>query len=445
MAAALFLTSLPASAQQPGAARDSVDARVMAFMAERQIPGAAVAILEDGRLVKARGYGLADVEHSVPATAETLFQSGSLGKQFTAAAVLLLAEEGRLSLDDPITHHLADAPATWGTITIHHLLSHTGGLGGYERRVDLRRDYSEEELVREIAAAPLEFEPGSEWSYSNSGYLVLGAIVSHVTGAHWGEYLKNRVFEPAGMETAQVISEADIVPHRASGYRLEDGELKNQEWVSPSFLSTGDGALYVSILDLARWDQALRRGAVLSPDSRRAMWTPTRLADGAIVGYGFGWGVAGPPARPHVGHGGAWQGFKAYILRYDDPAVTVALLTNGAQADPHVMTYAIAAAYRPELAQPTPGIQPLSDAALAMYAGSYRLPSGDTVHVRVEDHVLMVEGLGRRPVRFEPIGDDVFVRSSPDERLRFVRGAAGFEQAWLGAPGAPVLRLRRIP
>jgi CubicO group peptidase (beta-lactamase class C family) len=283
-----------AAAQSPPAGRDSADAFITGYMEEHRVPGIAAAIVADGLLEKTRGYGLANVEHSVPVTAETIFQSGSLGKQFTAAAVLLLAEDGRLSLDDPITDHLREAPASWDAVTIRHLLTHTAGLPDYEDWLDFRRDYEEEELVRGIGERPRVFEPGTAWSYSNSGYLVLGALVSRLSGAHWSEVLQERVFAPAGMETARVISEAEIVPHRSSGYRMEGGRLLNQESVSPTLLSTGDGALYFTILDLVKWDQALRSGAILSAASRRAMWQPTRLTDGAEVRTGSA--APGPPA-----------------------------------------------------------------------------------------------------------------------------------------------------
>jgi CubicO group peptidase (beta-lactamase class C family) len=202
---ALLLTTGTATAQL-STARDTVDSFVNAYMEEHRVPGIAVAILEEGRLVKARGYGLANVEHSVPVTAETIFESGSIGKQFTAAAVLLLVEDGRLSLDDPITRHLQEAPASWDAVTIRHLLTHTGGLAEWfdSARVDKRRDYTEEELIRIIEDQPLLFGPGTEWSYCNSCYMVLGVLVSRLTGAHWSEFLRERVFLPVGMETARL-------------------------------------------------------------------------------------------------------------------------------------------------------------------------------------------------------------------------------------------------
>lgn len=333
-------------------------------------------------------------------------------------------------------------------MTIRHLLNHTGGLAAYDEGLDLRRDYTEEELVRDAGERPAVFEPGTAWSYSNTGYMVLGALVSRLTGAHWSEFLRERVFLPAGMETARVISEAEIVPHRSSGYRLEEGWLLNQEWVSPTMLSTGDGALYFSILDLVKWDQALHTDVVLSAESRRAMWEPTRLADGPEVGYGFGWEVIRSPAVAHVGHGGAWQGFKTYILRYVDPVVTVAVLTNAAHANPQALAYEIAAAYRPELTTPLPEPRRLAPELASDYTGIYLLPAGDTARVEVgAEGLLLRVPWGAIPLAF--IGDDAFRLAERSQHwyerlLRFARRDGEVVEAWLGPPGASHVRIRRV-
>lgn len=436
----------PAQLSQP---RDTVDSFINTYIAEHRVPGVAVAIIEDGRLMKARGYGLANVEHSVPVTAETIFQSGSLGKQFTATAVLLLAEDGLLSLDDPITRHLEEAPASWGAVTVRHLLNHTGGLAAYDDIVDWRRDYTEEELIRSIEDQPLLFEPGTELSYSNSGYMILGALISRITGAHWSEFMRDRVFLPAGMETARMISEAEIVPHRASGYRLEEGRLLNQEWVSPAMLSTGDGALYFSILDLVKWDQALRSDAILSDDSRRAMWKTTRLSDGAEVGYGFGWDVVGPPAVPHVGHGGGLQGFRTFIIRYVDPLITVAVLANGAQTNPHALAYGIAVAYNAELATILPDHQPLAPEMVSGFTGTYVMSDGDSVRLEMKDEELLLHLPWGNPTSLRFLGDDLFLLAEPSQYwyshlLHFSRRNGEVVEAWLGQPGAYQDRLRRV-
>src|SRR5918998_430487 len=205
-----------------------VDEYVQAEMKTQQIPGVSLAVIKNGQIVLAKGYGFANVEHQVPVKPETIFQSGSMGKQFTATAVMMLVEEGKLSLDDKITKFFPDAPETWRNITVRHLLTHTSGMTDYPPDFDLRRDYTEDELFQRIKIVPLAFQPGEKWSYSNLAYVMLGILIRKVSGKFYGDFLQERVFKPLQMSTARIISEDDIVPNRAAGYRLVNGQLKNQ-------------------------------------------------------------------------------------------------------------------------------------------------------------------------------------------------------------------------
>jgi CubicO group peptidase (beta-lactamase class C family) len=337
-----------------GAAQDAIAARIDAYvhdeMTRQQIPGIAAAVVKDGHVVLAKGYGLANVEHQVPVKPETVFQSGSVGKQFTATAVMLLVEQGRVSLDDPITKYLAEGAVRWKAIKVRHLLTHTGGTTDYPAHFDFRRDYTEAALVRRATAIPLAFAPGTKWSYSNIGYLLLGVLIHRVTGVFYGDFLKEKIFDPLGMSSTSIISEADIVPNRAAGYRLVKGELKNQEWVSPTLNTTADGALYLSVLDLAKWDAALYTERVLRRDSLDRMWTPVTLKSGKSYHYGFGWALGSIRGHRVVEHGGAWQGFKSAIVRFPDDRLTVILLANLAQTDPSKLAHAVAGIVDPDLA-----------------------------------------------------------------------------------------------
>jgi CubicO group peptidase (beta-lactamase class C family) len=188
-------------------------------MEHQRVPGVAVGIVSRGEPILIRGYGYANVEHQVPVKPETIFQVASLTKQFAATEVMLLVQEGRLGLDDPITKYLDGAPKQWQSITIRHLLNHTSGVHDTLPE-DLRRDLSEDEIARRAFDHPLDFPPGSRWSYCNTGYELLGIVVRRVSGRSWGDFLRQRVFTPLGMTTARVISEEEIVPNRAAGYRL---------------------------------------------------------------------------------------------------------------------------------------------------------------------------------------------------------------------------------
>ena len=332
---------------------DAVDAIVRAEMEARKIPGVAVAVVRGGEPIKAQGYGLANVEHDVPVTDRTIFQSGSLGKQFTAAAVMLLVEDGALALSDPLTKFFPDAPAAWREITVRHLLTHTSGIPEYtDGRIDYRRDYTEDELVRFAYGLELDFLPGAWWSYSNTGYVLLGALIRKASGQFYGDLLRDRIFRPAGMETARVISEADIVPRRAAGYQLADGSLQNQDWVAPSLNTTADGALYLSLRDFIAWDRTLRAGAILTPESWEQIFQPTRLNSGRRHPYGFGWTVDRAAGQEVRRHGGSWQGFTAHIAKYLGDDLTIVVLANLAAARPERIVNAIAAHYIPKLRDP---------------------------------------------------------------------------------------------
>lgn len=345
----LLLCALPVAAQTK--VTDKVDEFIAAEMQKQHIPGLSLAVSKAGQIAYVKGYGLANVEHQVAVRPETVFQSGSVGKQFTATAVMMLVQDGRLALDDHIAKYFPDAPPHWQQITIRHLLTHTAGTTDYPDDFDFRRDYTEAELFKAAARVPLAFQPGEKFSYSNLGYVMLGLLVSKVTGKFYGEFLQERIFKPLGMATARIISEADIVPNRAAGYRLVKGELKNQEWVAPTLNTTADGPLYLTALDMAKWDAALDTEKLLKKSSLAQMWTPLRLSSGVRHHYGFGWAMDNINGHRLIEHGGSWQGFKAHIARYTDDKLTIVVFANLAQARPADIAHGVAAIWNPDYAE----------------------------------------------------------------------------------------------
>jgi CubicO group peptidase (beta-lactamase class C family) len=321
-------------------AGQDVDGRVNAFvdgeMLEQRIPGVALAVLREGKVVKAQGYGLANVELNVAVKPETVFQSGSVGKQFTATAVMMLVEEGRVGLDDKLSKYLAGTPAAWKDVTVRNLLTHTSGIADYTDSeytkagglINLRGDYTEAELYQKLVQLPLNFETGTKWKYSNTGYVLLGFLIHKVTGEFYGDFLQEHIFRPLGMGATRIISEADIVPNRSSGYELVKGEIKNQQWVSATLNTTADGALYTNVLDLGKWDAALYTEKLLKRGSFEQMWTPVKLKNGKTYPYGFGWFLNGANGHRLIEHDGAWQGFTMTISRYVDDGLTVIVMTN---------------------------------------------------------------------------------------------------------------------
>lgn len=226
------------------AATDTIDKFVESEMQKQRIPGLALLIARHGKVVRAQGYGFANLEHQVQVKPETIFQSGSVGKQFTATALIMLVEEGKIRLDEPLSRYFKDAPPAWTQVTVRQLLSHTAGFGDYPEKFDMRRDWTEEELLKFIQGTPLAFPPGTMFAYSNMGYVTLGILIHRVSGIFYGDFLQQRIFRPLGMSTTRIINEADIIPNRAAGYRLVNGEVKNQEWVSPALNTTADGPLF---------------------------------------------------------------------------------------------------------------------------------------------------------------------------------------------------------
>lgn len=348
---ALTLSATSLAAQTPRGFAQRVDRYLKDVMARQELVGLSVAVMKDGKLVLERGYGYANLEHKVPATPATVYQSGSVGKQFTAAGIMLLVADGRLRLEDRVTQIFPAAPAEWAQVTVEHLLTHTAGAGDYPDDFDLRHDYTEDELRTFVFSRPLRYPPGSKWEYSNMGYVLLGLIIRQVTGQFYGDLLAERIFRPLGMTTTRIIDEAAIIPNRAAGYEREDGVVRNQAWVAPKLNTTADGALYLTVRDLARWDAALNAGTLFSPAQLAQVRTPVRLADGSSYGYGYGWrvGIAGTHAV--MEHGGSWQGFKAHILRYPEAGLTVVALANAAWAEPGKVTHGIAKLWDPSFGE----------------------------------------------------------------------------------------------
>lgn len=324
----------PLTAEQTAA----IDRYVRAEMGRQRLPGLAIGVYRHGEPVYLKGHGLADVEWETPVGTDTRMQTGSLGKQFVATAILKLAEEGRVALDAPVSRYFPEATASWDGVTVAHLLSHTSGIGSYDNpeltrpggTFDLRRDYTEDELAAGIAALPVEFAPGEGWSYNNTNYVLLGILIHRVTGQPYGDYLRDAFFTPLGMTATRVISDRDIIPRRASGYEFRGGVLLNQDWVSRTFNSTADGTIYSTIEDMGRWDRALYDNTLLSADSMQRMWTPFPLADGtANPGrYGFGWNINTLNRHRRIMHNGAWQGFTSTMTRYPDDGITVVAFAN---------------------------------------------------------------------------------------------------------------------
>jgi CubicO group peptidase (beta-lactamase class C family) len=292
--------------------------------------------------VAAKGYGFANLEHEVPVTAHSIFQSGSIGKQFTAAAIMLLAEQGKLRLDDQIALYLPRTKAGWGSITVRQLLTHTSGIPDYEDEVDTSRDYSERELAEFVGRLPRSSPPGDKFQYSNSGYLLLGIIIRTVSGKFHADFIRENILEPLGMETARILTDAETVPNRVAGYRMSKGQIVSQEWMSPTFNQTADGCFHLSINDFLAWERSVRARALLKPASWSQIFTPVVLNSGKTHPYGFAWEITRQDGQTVHGHDGSFRGFEAILTRYIEDDLTIIALANLAEVDLAQITESIA-------------------------------------------------------------------------------------------------------
>jgi len=330
---------------------DLVDDYVAAQMRRQQVPGLSLAVVQDGRVVKQQGYGFADLELKVPVTPETVFEIGSITKQFVAAAVMTLVEQGKINLDEPASRYLSDLPPAWHAVTVRQLLTHTSGIPDFEEILGYgayRTPTTAPQLIAVAAAKPMDFPPGAQWHYSNTGYYLLGLIIEKVSGAPYVTLIENRILEPAGMTRTRSSVPTEIIAGRASGYALEDHRIVNRDAIQPTAVG-GAGDLVSTTGDLVKWNAMLDAQSVLATESYAQIWSNQALADGSPSGYGFGWFVS--PVRGHRAqeHSGGTAGFSSDILRLPDDRVTVIVLTNSYDANPIGMARHIAAQFVPSL------------------------------------------------------------------------------------------------
>ena len=346
-----MLTGFSLAAQAGAAATSAIatDHYIDSEMRTQHIPGIALAVYKRGRPIYVKSYGVATLEHNVAVQPQTLFQIGSIGKQFTAVAIMLLANEHRLSLDDPLSKYLPEVPDNWQAVTLRRMLNHQSGIAQLldddHHLLDLRREYSDLELIRLAASQRLDFVPGTNSEYSDTAYVLLGIVINRVTGTFYGDYLQTHVFKPLGMGRTRIISDADIIPDRASGYELSaSGALQNQGWVSVSLNRTADGSLYSTVLDLGRWDAALYGDAVLAQADLSRMWRVDSFVNGQrpLYNYGYGWEINSLRGERVIEYDGNWQGFQAAMARYPERQLTVVVLTNRSLCRTQRLVHAVA-------------------------------------------------------------------------------------------------------
>jgi CubicO group peptidase (beta-lactamase class C family) len=443
MAVLLFAALLPAavSAQQAEDATALVD-RVFQQWSTTESPGCAVGVSRSGRPVVVRAYGMADLEHAVPNEIGTIFEAGSVSKQFTAAAIVLLAQQGKLALDDDVRKHVPELPDYGTPITIRHLLTHTSGLrdwgsvaaiAGWGRSVRTHtHDHILDILNRQRG---LNFTPGAEYSYSNSGYNLLAIIVGRVSGTSFAEFSRREIFEPLGMRNTQWRDDyTRIVRGRASAYGMSRGGYVIDR---PIEHVHGNGGLLTTVEDLLTWNEALADGRLGGPGFVQEMHRRGVLNDGSNITYASGIMVSRYHGVPEVSHTGATSGYRAFLGRYADQRLGVAVLCNAGNVNPGSVGHAVADVFLGDVARPAAQPTPTSQtsqtrpepweptaAELQELAGDYYSPDVEsTLRLTVEDGALV---LFRRPAsrsQLRPTTRDMF--DSPMGRLRVIRDERG--------------------
>jgi D-alanyl-D-alanine carboxypeptidase len=426
----------PLRAQRPqgdprGHAADvaRIDSIVKDALTRGPVAAMSVAVVRGRDTIVMKGYGLADLENDVPATARTVYRIGSVTKQFTSAAIMQLVESGTIALDDDVTKYVPNAPVHGRHITVRHLLNHTSGIPSYTdvgRFGDVvREDLTRDSLVAMVSHDSLMFEPGSHFYYNNTGYFLLGMILEKVTGKKYGDYLQEKLFAPLGLTQTVYCSEEPIIRHRANGYELDrERQLRNAEFLSME-LPFAAGSLCSTVRDLVKWTDALAHGRVVSPQSYATMTTPISLTSGRPMSYGFGLGAGTLGSHRVIQHGGGINGFISQLAYYPDDSLTVVVLANTAPAPSDRVATEIARAL---LGVPAPsGTQTVlytTKEERARYLGEYAVvqPDGSKVRVRiVEDgDTLQLRQMGQNALTLLKQGDATFgVREMPGVRVVF--------------------------
>lgn len=413
----LMIASFDADAASRQELRDAMAYLDQAYEADE--PGGAIIVVEKGEVILREGYGLANMELNVPITPESVFRIGSITKQFTATAIMMLQEQGKLSVTDSISQYLPDYPTHGHEITIEHLLTHTSGImsytniPGYMGSADIKRDVSTDELIEVFEDKPMEFAPGASWNYNNSGYVLLGAIIEKVSEEGYADFIKKHITEPLGLENTR-YEDASLVPNRASGYM----EATKENFVNAPYLSMTQpfsaGSLISTVGDLAAWNEALVSGKLISKQSYEQMTRGFVLTDGELFPYGFGLGLAQLRGQPMIAHSGGIHGFSAYGLWFPKEQLYVAVLTNsnGYMPSPTTVGRTVAAIV---IGDPYPERKSitLNDSQMSHFVGSYAGEDAPQVEISMVDGMLEMDfgGFATYALKAESI-DTFFIEDS---------------------------------
>ena len=357
--------------------------------------GVAIAVVKDGKPVHTQGYGLANLEWNCPIKPDTVFRLASITKQFTATAIMLLEQEGRLRLDDPITTYLPDYPTYERNITIAHLLNHTSGIKSYTSLDNFIRDIAQKamsssDLLAYFKDLPLEYEPGTRFLYNNSGYHLLGIIIENIAGMSYEQFIQQRIFQPLQMNHSYYMHNETIIPRRADGYEKTAEGYRHAFYLNMQ-IPYAAGSLGSTIEDLILWDAALRKERLLDAATQERMYTPVQLTNGRTEVYGFGFRITAYEGHRLIGHGGGIPGFHTFIARFIDDEAMIAILANAPEIDVEKITRKIARSLF-DLPAITRTPMTLNSTLFEKAVGIYRDEDGGPVEIVLAGDKLMLRG-----------------------------------------------------
>jgi CubicO group peptidase (beta-lactamase class C family) len=423
IAIALVLTAACLAQDKPQTEKIARMEQIIQSYVPKQFMGT-VLVAQNGKILLDKGYGFANLEWEVPNTPTTKFRLGSITKQFTAASVLLLEERGKLKVEDPVKKYMPDAPSAWDKITIFHLLTHTSGIPSFTGFPDFASKETQtmtpQQIVDYFRDKPLEFEPGSKWNYSNSGYVLLGYLIEKISGQSYADFVQQNIFTPLGMKDSGYDSNSALISHRAAGYsRGKDGP-QNAGFVNMS-IPLSAGALYSTTEDLLRWEEGLFSGKVLKPESLAKMTTPFK------EDYAFGVGVSTKNGHKMIAHNGGIQGFNTSLAYYPDDKLTVAVLANlnGPFADQIAAQLGeVAHGEKVVLVSERKEIT-VSPKILAQYVGNYELEPTFSIAITLEGNQLMAQASNQRKNPLFAESETLFFLKVVDAQVEFVKNEKG--------------------
>jgi CubicO group peptidase (beta-lactamase class C family) len=375
-------------------------------------PGVAALVYKDGAILYRKAFGLANLELGIPMTPENVFEIGSITKQFTAVSILMLMEQGKLSLEDEITKYLPDYPTNGKTITVHHLLNHTSGIKSYTNMKSFmamaRQDMSPTEIIDHFKNEPMEFDPGEKWNYNNSGYIILGHIIEKISGRSYAEFIAENIFQPLKMENSYYGSQSKLIKNRASGYSPTEGGFKNADYLSLT-LPYAAGSLMANVDDMVKWHEAIHDNTLITAESKALAFTNTTLNNGDPTNYGYGWQVNAIHGTPSIEHGGGIFGYVTQGVYVPSENTYVIVLTNRDGASPQDATIKMAAL---AIGKPYPDTDKsikLSTDQLIKWVGNYEFDNEVLRSITLEDGQLYSQREGSEKLELFAVSPNKFL------------------------------------